>query len=221
MMDQRSLCALVDHTLLKPEATEAQIAAVAAEGAALGVASVCVNSYWVSKVVTVVAERVRVCSVIGFPLGAMNKVGLAAEARAAVVAGAAELDMVIPVGLVRGSQSAEATDYVRAVRDVAPDIVLKVIVESALLSDAEIVLACEVAEQAGADFVKTSTGFNAAGGATVEAVMLMRRTVGDRLGVKASGGIRTLADVEAMVDAGATRLGMSSTRAVLDEVKSA
>jgi len=218
-MDERSFCALVDHTLLKPEATEAQVSAVAEEGAILGVASVCVNSYWVATVAAVVGDRVGVCSVIGFPLGAMDPVGLEAEARAAVSAGASELDMVVPVGLIKASQRADAAAYVRAARDAAPGVVLKVILESALLSEDEIVLACQVAEGAGADFVKTSTGFNAAGGATVEAVALMRRTVGDRLGVKASGGIRTLADVEAMIEAGANRLGMSSTGAVVAELQ--
>jgi len=219
MMDQRTFCALVDHTLLKPEATVTQIAAVAEEGATLGVASVCVNSYWVATVAAVVDGRVGVCSVVGFPLGAMDRSGLEAEARAAASAGATELDMVVPVGLIKASQRAGAVAYIRAVRDAAPDVVLKAILESALLSEDEIVLACKVAEDAGADFVKTSTGFNAAGGATVEAVALMRGTVGDRLGVKASGGIKTLSDVEAMVEAGASRLGMSSTGAVVAELQ--
>lgn len=210
--------AMVDHTLLKPEATRDQIIAVCDEAVALTTASVCVNSYWTA----LVAERlagsgVDVCSVVGFPLGAMNLDGVRAETERAVADGAVEIDMVLPVGLFRTDPDA-AGGYIATVAKAAGDALVKVILETALLTDDEIVAACELAVDRGAEFVKTSTGFNPAGGATVEAVRLMRATVGPDIGVKASGGIRTLDDVVAMVDAGASRLGMSATMAIVDQL---
>ena len=218
-MDASTFAALVDHTLLKPEATEEQIVALCAEARQLVTASVCVNGLWVGRVHNeLVGSDVKTCSVVGFPLGAMDVASVGAEAARAMDQGATEIDMVIPVGLIKGGADQAAAAYIDDIRQRVPTMVLKVILESALLSDDEIVRACRVAVDGGADFVKTSTGFNPAGGATVHAVRLMRQTVGDTIGVKASGGIRTLSDVEQMLDAGASRLGMSATSAVIGEL---
>lgn len=217
-MKATEFVSLVDHTLLKPEATRADIEALCREATELQPASVCVNGLWVTTVRQLLAgSPVPVCSVVGFPLGAMAVRSVAAETAHAVEDGAAEVDMVVPLGLLKSGEDAEVERYVAEVQRVAGEALLKVILETALLTDDEIVRACTAASAAGADYVKTSTGFNAAGGATMEAVRLMRRTVGDAIGVKASGGIRTREDVEAMVAAGASRLGMSSTRKVYDE----
>ncbi|QWC84178.1 deoxyribose-phosphate aldolase [Nocardioidaceae bacterium] len=211
---------LVDHTLLKPEATQAQVEKIIEEAREFGPASVCVNGLWVPLVAAGLRDTdVLACAVVGFPLGAMRSSVVAAEAAQAVEDGAGELDMVIPVGLLRAEDDAAAESYVAAVRAAAPDVVLKVILETALLSDDQIVRACRVSVAGGADFVKTSTGFNPAGGATVEAVRLMRDTVGEGIGVKASGGVRSLEDAQAMVDAGASRLGMSGAVAVLEQLR--
>ena len=207
---------LVDHTLLKPEATVAEVAALAAEAAELGVYAVCVSP---SMLAALHGVSVNVATVVGFPSGKHDSTIKVAETILAVQAGADEVDMVIDVGAaVAGEIAAVALD-IAAVRAGAPDAVLKVIVESAaLLSIAgkqTLVDVCRAAAEAGADFVKTSTGFHPAGGASVEAVEIMAAT-GPALGVKASGGIRTASDAVAMLDAGATRLGLSGTRAVLD-----
>jgi deoxyribose-phosphate aldolase len=212
------LAALVDHTLLKPEATAADVAALVAEAAELGVYAVCVSPSMVPAAVG--AGGVRVAAVAGFPSGKHVSAVKAHEAAQAVASGAGEIDMVIDVGAaVAGAVDAVRSD-IEAVRLAVPEAVLKVIVESAvLLSGADgrtLAAVCRAAEDAGADFVKTSTGFHPAGGASVRAVALMAETVGGRLGVKASGGIRSAADAVAMLDAGATRLGLSGTRAVLD-----
>ena len=216
---REQVAAVVDHTLLKPEATAADVIAVADEAAALGVYSVCVSPSMVSHAT---ASGVRVAAVAGFPSGKHLSELKAAEAAQAVAAGAVEVDMVIDVGAaVAGDFDAVRTD-VAAVRAVIPGVVLKVIVESAALltlsDDKTLVDVCRAAEDAGADFVKTSTGLHPAGGASLAAVTLMADTVGGRLGVKASGGIRTAEAAVAMLDAGATRLGLSGTRAVLDEL---
>ena len=212
------LAALVDHTLLKPEATPADVAALVAEGAELGVYAVCVSPSLVSAAVG--AGNVRVAAVAGFPSGKHLAAIKAQEAVAAVDAGATEIDMVIDVGAALAGDFEAVRSDIATVRAATVDAVLKVIVESAVLlghADERVLAAvCRAAEDAGADFVKTSTGFHPAGGATVRAVELMSATVGGRLGVKASGGIRTAADAIAMLDAGATRLGLSGTRAVLD-----
>jgi len=211
------LAALVDHTLLKPEATAAEVAAVADEAAALGVCTVCVSP---SMVPHAARAGIPVAAVAGFPSGKHLPELKAHESAQAVLAGAAEIDMVIDVGAaVAGDIEAVRSD-VAVVRAAVPDAVLKVIVESAALlalaDNQTLVDVCRAAEDAGADFVKTSTGFHPAGGASVAAVALMADTVGGRLGVKASGGIRTTDAAVAMLDAGATRLGLSGTRAVLD-----
>jgi deoxyribose-phosphate aldolase len=218
------LAALVDHTLLKPEATPADVAALVAEGADLGVYAVCVSPSMVAVAVATAPPGLRVAAVAGFPSGKHLSAVKAQEAVAAVASGAGEIDMVIDIGAaLAGDFDAVRTD-IAAVRAAAPGAVLKVIVESAVLlgrDEQTLVDACRAAEAAGADFVKTSTGFHPAGGASVRAVALMSATVGGRLGVKASGGIRTAADALAMLDAGATRLGLSGTRAVLDGLTSA
>jgi len=207
------LAALIDHTLLKPEATRADVDALAREAEELGTYSVCVSPSMLP-----VETSVKVATVCGFPSGQHAAEIKAAEAARSASQGADEIDMVINVGLARSGDFAAVEEEIRAVRAAAPaPIVLKVIIESAALSDEQIVAVCEGAERAGADFVKTSTGFHPAGGASEHAVALMRATVGDRLGVKASGGIRTREAAEAMVAAGASRLGLSSSRAILED----
>ena len=211
---------MVDHTLLKPEATRGQIEALCAEAELLQTRTVCVNGLWVREAAQrLSAGNVAVCAVVGFPLGAMQLSALLAEVSGAIEGGAAEIDMVIPLGYVKDAAWAQARSCIFAVRSAMPaTAVLKVILEAALLSDPEIVQACKVSVDAGAEFVKTSTGFNAAGGASVHAVRLMRETVGPDVGVKAAGGIRTLSDAVAMIEAGANRLGMSATRAIASEL---
>ena len=211
-LDTAALAALIDHTLLKPEATAEDVTALLREAEALGTYSVCVSPSMLP-----VRTTVKVATVCGFPSGQHASSIKAAEAADSVSNGADEIDMVLNVGLARAGDVSGVEAEIRAVREAAPaPVVLKVIIESAALDDAQIVAVCEAAERAGADFVKTSTGFHPAGGATEHAVQLMRRTVGDRLGVKASGGIRTREAAEAMVAAGASRLGLSSSRAILE-----
>ncbi|EGD24974.1 MULTISPECIES: deoxyribose-phosphate aldolase [Prescottella] len=207
---------MVDHTLLKPEASDADARALVAEAHDLGVLAVCVSPSMLPLRSADLGDLV-LATVVGFPSGKHHSLIKATEARLAVDQGATEIDMVIDVGAaVAGEYNAVLADIL-AVRDaVGPEPVLKVIVESAALSDDAIVETCRAAEQAGANFVKTSTGFHPAGGASVHAVRLMAATVGGRLGVKASGGIRTADAALALIDAGATRLGLSGTRAVLD-----
>jgi deoxyribose-phosphate aldolase len=213
------VAALVDHTLLKPEATEADVIALLSEAAELGVYAVCVSPTMITGAKSVAAADLHVASVVGFPSGKHLSAVKAGEAAHAVEAGADEIDMVIDVGAALSGRMDLVRADVAAVRE-AVDAVLKVIVESAALlslgGEQVLIDACKVAEDAGADFVKTSTGFHPSGGASARAVELMAATVGGRLGVKASGGIRTAADATAMLDAGATRLGLSGTRAVLD-----
>jgi deoxyribose-phosphate aldolase len=187
-----------------------------AEGAGLGVFSVCVSPTFVAHAVAEARGRLAVATVCGFPSGKHVSEVKAAEAARSVADGADEVDMVIDVGAARAGDVASVEADVAAVRAAVPaGKVLKVIIESAALSDEEIVAVCRAAESAGADFVKTSTGFHPAGGASVHAVRLMARTVGGRLGIKASGGVRTLHDALAMIEAGATRLGLSGTSAVV------
>lgn len=211
---RQQVAAMVDHTLLKPEATPADVAALVAEAVELGVYAVCVSP---SLVACAIARGAgRVAAVTGFPSGKHLSEVKAQEAAAAVAAGAAEIDMVIDVGAARAGDFEAVRSDIATVRSATAGVLLKVIVESAVLAEHELIAACRAAEDAGADFVKTSTGFHPAGGASVRAVEVMAATVGGRLGVKASGGIRTAADAIAMLDAGATRLGLSGTRAVLD-----
>ena len=208
------LARYVDHTLLSPTATDADVAALAAEAVQLGTWSICVSPSMLPLTVTL--GPVKVATVCGFPSGKHTATTKAAEAAESVSQGADEVDMVIDLGLLKAGRPELTQAEIAAVRAAAPSpTVLKVIIESAALTDEEIVAACRAAEAAGADFVKTSTGFHPAGGASVHAVELMAATVGGRLGVKASGGIRDWATAVAMIEAGATRLGLSGTAAVL------
>ena len=223
MRSKTEVAALVDHTLLKPEATEADVAALVEEAAELGVLAVCVSPSMVAgahKAAGTHSHGLVIASVAGFPSGKHLPTIKAREAASAVDDGAAEIDMVIDVGAALAGNIADVAADIATVRAAVPGAVLKVIVESAaLLSLADedtLIAVCRAAEDSGADFVKTSTGFHPAGGASVVAIELMASTVGGRLGVKASGGIRTAEHALAMLDAGATRLGLSGTRAVLD-----
>ncbi|WP_435299591.1 deoxyribose-phosphate aldolase [Timonella sp. A28] len=211
---------IVDHTLLKPETTSAQIQALVDEAISLGTFSICVSPSHLPVVVPEGSD-LKVATVVGFPSGAHKSSVKAAEAAQAVADGVDEVDMVINLGAVKDGNWALVESDIAAVRaaTTAP-VLLKVIIESAALTDDEIVRACEASERAGADFVKTSTGFHSTGGASVAAVSLMAKTVAPRLGVKASGGVRTGADALAMIAAGATRLGLSGTAAVLEGVAS-
>ena len=213
MITRAKIASLIDHTLLKPEATAAQVDALVAEAAALGAYSVCISP---SLLPLNLPAGLHLATVCGFPSGAHATSVKAAEAADAVAKGAEEVDMVINLGLVKEGRWEDVTADIAAVKQAVPDPkILKVIIESAVLTDDEIVRACQAAEKAGADFVKTSTGFHPRGGASVEAVKVMADTVGGRLGVKASGGIRDYQTACAMVEAGATRLGVSSTAKIL------
>ncbi|HET6735273.1 deoxyribose-phosphate aldolase [Mycobacterium sp.] len=215
------VAALVDHTLLKPEATEADVRELAAEAEELHVFAVCVSPSMIPVVRRSLSLGPTIATVVGFPSGKHFSPVKAQEARLAVAEGAKEVDMVIDVGAaLYGDFDAVRADIAAVREAISETVVLKVIVESAALlslgDEQTLVDACRAAENAGADFVKTSTGFHPSGGASVRAVELMAATVAPRLEVKASGGIRTAADAIAMLDAGATRLGLSGTRAVLD-----
>lgn len=213
------LAARIDHTILRPEATRAEVERTAAEAVEWGCASVCVQPDQVAFVRNMVGERLAVCAVVGFPHGATISRLKAVEAASVVALGAREVDMVVGLGPIADGDFDEVREDVASVRAAVPDVVLKVIVESALWSPPVLRAVCEAAVVAGADFVKTSTGFHPAGGATVDAVAALRAAVGTRAQVKASGGVRTLADCRAMLDAGADRLGMSATVAVLSELR--
>jgi deoxyribose-phosphate aldolase len=207
----RDWASLIDHTLLKPEATKNDIERLCAEAAEFGFASVCVNPAWVKTAAAFLkGSGVPVCTVIGFPLGAAIADVKAFEARRAIFDGAREVDMVINIGALRSGDICTVEDDIRAVAAAAHEnsVLCKVIIETALLTDDEKVTACLAAKNAGADFVKTSTGFSK-GGATVHDIALMRRTVGSDLGVKASGGVKGIDDARAMFEAGATRIGAS------------
>ena len=205
------VAAMVDHTLLKPEATADDVAALAREAEELGAYSICVSPNMLP-----VETSVKVATVCGFPSGKHTSTVKAAEAAESVERGADEVDMVIDVGAAKMGDFEAVKLDIRTVRDAIPNAVLKVIIESAALTDDEIRGVCEAAVDAGADFVKTSTGFHPSGGASAHAVRLMRECVGPNLGVKASGGIRDAAAAREMIEAGASRLGLSGTRAVLD-----
>ena len=220
-LTRTALAKYMDHTLLKPQATAADIDRVVEEAKSYGCASVCVNPYWVDRVARGLAGTdVKTCTVVGFPLGATTTTDKVAETRTALANGADEIDMVVNVGALKGGDD----DAVRAdIAAVAEPVhmagaLLKVIIETCLLTDDEKRRACTLSLEAGADYVKTSTGFST-GGATVADVALMRETVGDAAGVKASGGIRTLADAEAMIAAGASRLGVSAAGSILNELR--
>ena len=210
------VAAKVDHTVLSPEATRSQVERVAGEAVELGCASVCVQPDQVAYVVSMVGGRIPVCSVVGFPHGATLSRAKADEAASVVALGASEVDMVVSLGPIAEGDLDQVRHDVAVVRESVPDIVLKVIVEAALWTPAVLRDVCVAAVDAGADFVKTSTGFHPAGGATPEAVAIMREAVGRRAGVKASGGLRSADAVRAVLDAGADRLGLSATTTVLD-----
>ena len=207
----RDWASLIDHTLLKPDASQTEIKRLCEEAAQYHFASVCVNPTWVRACAChLQGTGVPVCTVIGFPLGATLPDVKAYEARRAIMDGAHEVDMVINVGALKSGDDCLLEHDIRSVVEVAHeyDVTCKVIIETALLTDDEKVRACQAAKNAGADFVKTSTGFSK-GGATVADVALMRRVVGSELGVKASGGVKNIDDARAMVEAGATRIGAS------------
>jgi deoxyribose-phosphate aldolase len=219
MSFDRSVARLIDHTILKPEATRDEVRNVCAEALEFEFASVCVNAFWTKMVAEELRNSpVKVCTVVGFPLGATLTAAKVAETLASLRDGAEEIDMVINIGALRGGER----DVVK--RDIEGVVlashghgaIVKVIIETALLDDSQKALACRLARDAGADFVKTSTGF-AKSGATTADVALMRRTVGSSMGVKASGGIRTLADLKAMVAAGASRIGASASVHIMQE----
>jgi deoxyribose-phosphate aldolase len=202
---------LIDHTLLKPDATDEDIKRLCDEAARFRFASVCINPTWVrAATCNLQGTGIPVCTVIGFPLGATLPDVKAYEARRAILEGAREVDMVINVGALKSGDDCLVEHDIRSVVEAAHEygVTTKVIIETALLTDEEKIRACQSAKRAGADFVKTSTGFSK-GGATVADVLLMRRTVGPDLGVKASGGVKNLEDARKLVEAGATRIGAS------------
>ncbi|MFD0710978.1 deoxyribose-phosphate aldolase [Paenibacillus sp. GCM10027626] len=206
-----NIAGMIDHTLLKANATEEEITKLTEEAKKYEFASVCVNPAWVKYAAEQLAgTNVKVCTVIGFPLGASTSAVKAFETKDAIAGGATEVDMVINIGALKDKRDEQVLNDMKAVVDAAAGKALvKVIIETCLLTDEEKVRACELAVQAGADFVKTSTGFST-GGATPKDVELMRKTVGDKAGVKASGGVRSLEDMNAMIQAGANRIGASS-----------
>ena len=207
----------IDHTVLAADARKEKIEALCKEAYQHGFASVCVNSCWVSLAAKLLeGTEVKVCTVVGFPLGAMDSVSKADEARNAVRNGADEIDMVINIGFLKSGMYDEALEDIREIRKATEGKMLKVIIETCLLTDEEKRKACELSEEAGADFVKTSTGFST-GGATVEDVALMKSVVGDRLRVKASGGIRDYKTAKAMIEAGASRIGASAGVRIVEE----
>jgi deoxyribose-phosphate aldolase len=209
----------IDHTLLKPDATQQQIEKICAEAREYAFASVCVNPTWVNLCYKLLrGTDVKVCTVIGFPLGATLPEVKAAEARQVINKGAQEIDMVINVGALKSNDFALVEHDIRSVVRAAGRKVVKVILETCLLTDEEKVSASAIAQKAGADFVKTSTGFST-GGATVTDVALMRKVVGPRMGVKASGGVRSYEEACKMVEAGATRIGASASVAIVSNDK--
>jgi deoxyribose-phosphate aldolase len=213
-----SIAALIDHTILKPEATRNDVVKICREARQYGFASVCVNPYWVPLVRAELAgSAVKVCTVVGFPLGATSTEAKVAETAVAVRVGATEIDMVINIGALRSGDQDAVRQDIRQVVQTAHEAgaIVKVILETALLDDAQKATACTLAKQAGADFVKTSTGFSTSG-ATAHDVALMRGVVGPGMGIKAAGGIRTLSDLRAMTAAGATRIGASASIKIVE-----
>lgn len=215
-MNKLMLAHMVDHTLLKPETTSGDIYTLTREAHELGVFAVCVPSSWVHlAAVSLANSPVKVATVIGFPSGAVLPDVKALEAQKSFISGADELDMVINLGALKSGEWSEVARDVRAVRSASVGIVLKVIIEAAALTDDEIRRVCRLVADEGADFVKTSTGFHSLGGASIDQVRIMRDSIPDGMGLKASGGIRTTQQALALVDAGATRLGMSATADIL------
>jgi deoxyribose-phosphate aldolase len=216
-MTGAEMAQFIDHTLLKPDATRAAMDTLCEEAISYGFKAVCVNSGWVGYVAKVLkGTPIAVCSVIGFPLGAMSAAAKAFEARQAVNDGARELDMVNNIGDLKSGNYKAVEQDIRAVRlEADHPVVLKVIIETCLLTHEEKIAACKIAQNAGADFVKTSTGFSI-GGSTVEDVILMRKTVDPGMGVKASGGIKDFGTAAAMIAAGATRIGAGAGVAIVN-----
>lgn len=213
-----AIAAMIDHTLLKPEATAGEIEKVCAEARKYSFASVCVNPFWVPKVAKLLAgSPVKVCTVVGFPLGATSTESKRAETEIALAHGAQEIDMVINVGSLKSGDSETVRADIAAVVEAAHKggAIVKVIIETALLDDNQKAIACTLSKLAGADFVKTSTGF-AKGGATAHDIALMRKVVGPEIGVKASGGVRSLEDARQMAAAGATRIGASASVKIVE-----
>ena len=214
-MDKKTIASMIDHTLLKPEATPAQIEKLCAEAAEYHFASVCVNPVYIPLAARLLkGSGVKVCCVVGFPLGAITPEQKAAEAASCAAMGAEELDMVIHVGAAKAGDWALVQRDIEGVVKAAVGHTVKVIIETCLLTDEEKVKACEAAKAAGAHFVKTSTGFST-GGATTHDIALMRKTVGPEMGVKASGGIRDYETAMAMIEAGANRIGASAGIAIV------
>ena len=214
-MDKKTIASMIDHTLLKPEATPAQVERLCAEAAEYHIASVCVNSVYIPLAARLLKDTgVKVCCVVGFPLGAIAPEQKAAEAASCAAMGAEELDMVIHVGAAKAGDWALVQRDIEGVVKAAAGHTVKVIIETCLLTDEEKVKACEAAKAAGAHFVKTSTGFST-GGATTHDIALMRKTVGPEMGVKASGGIRDYETAMAMIEAGANRIGASAGIAIV------
>ena len=206
----------IDHTILKPETTQEQVEKILSEAKEYDFASVCVNPTWVSLAAESLKDSdVKVCTVIGFPLGANTSAVKAFETEDAIANGADEIDMVINVGALKAGNDALVLDDIKAVVEASGDKLVKVIIEACLLTDDEKVRACQLSKEAGADYVKTSTGFST-GGATVADVALMRKTVGPDMGVKASGGARSYEDAIAFIEAGASRIGASSGVAIMN-----
>ncbi len=220
-MFDTAIAALIDHTLLRPDATASDIRTLCEEARQYSFASVCVNPYWVSlAAVELAGTPVKVCTVVGFPLGANATAIKVAEAEAALLSGALEIDMVLNIGELRGENYDAVRRDIEAVVLAAHNgrAIVKVILETALLDDHQKAMACTLAKLAGAEFVKTSTGFSTHG-ATVHDLALMRQVVGPEMGVKASGGVRSLDDLKKMVSAGATRIGSSSGVKILEATK--
>lgn len=206
----------IDHTILKPETTQEQVEKILSEAKEYDFASVCVNPTWVSLAAESLKDSdVKICTVIGFPLGANTSAVKAFETKDAIANGADEIDMVINIGALKAGNDALVLDDIKAVVDASGDKLVKVIIEACLLTDDEKVRACQLSKEAGADYVKTSTGFST-GGATVADVALMRKTVGPDMGVKASGGARSYEDAIAFIEAGASRIGASSGVAIMN-----
>jgi len=217
-LDRTTLALVIDHTLLAPEATSADIVALCAEADELSVGAVCVSPNWVSLAHKITG--IPVASVVGFPSGSHLSGIKALEAAQAVSEGATEIDMVANLGWIASGEWSNVENEVAAVRQaIGASVVLKVILETGLWSSEQIIAACKHSVSGGADYVKTSTGFHKTGGASLDAVRMMRKTVGADIGVKASGGIRTTADALAMIEAGASRIGASASRAILSGLK--
>lgn len=219
-MEAGKLAQMIDHTLLAPEATLADVVRLCVEAVEFQVGAICISPSLLPLAKDALPPSINIAAVVGFPSGAHSTETKAAEAKQACDNGANEIDMVVNLAYVGTSNWPAVTTEVAAVRAaIASDVILKVIIESALWNDEQIAGVCTAAVLGGANFVKTSTGFHKAGGASLAAVRLMRKTVGEKIGVKASGGIRTYADAIAMIEAGASRIGASASRAILAEAQ--